>query len=77
MNLIHATPLGAAIAAVNMASSKSAKSAKSAQLRSRGRELLMQYKVDRSVRLRNKLVRLNAGLVRKIAHRVSHQCAEP
>ncbi|MGB3671156.1 MAG: RNA polymerase sigma factor SigF [Phormidesmis sp.] len=56
-----------------MASSKS----KSAQLRSRGMELLMQYKVDRSVKLRNQLVRLNAGLVRKIAHRVSHQCAEP
>ena len=58
-------------------SARSAKSAKSAQLRSRGLELLMQYKVDRSVRLRNKLVRLNAGRVRKIAHRVSHQCAEP
>ena len=40
-------------------------------------ELLMQYKVDRSIKLRNQLVRLNAGLVRKIAHRVSHQCAEP
>ncbi|MEM9092224.1 MAG: RNA polymerase sigma factor SigF [Cyanobacteria bacterium P01_F01_bin.53] len=52
-------------------------SSKSAQLRSRGMELLMQYKVDRSVKLRNQLVRLNAGLVRKIAHRVSHQCAEP
>ena len=58
-------------------SARSAKSDISAQLRSRGLELLMQYKVDRSVRLRNKLVRLNAGLVRKIAHRVSHQCAEP
>ncbi len=57
--------------ALNMASSKSA------QLRSRGMELLMEYKQDRSVRLRNQLVRLNAGLVRKIAHRVSHQCAEP
>ncbi|MEO1623321.1 MAG: sigma-70 family RNA polymerase sigma factor, partial [Cyanobacteria bacterium J06632_3] len=52
-------------------------SSKSAQLRSRGMELLMQYKVDRSVKLRNQLVKLNAGLVRKIAHRVSHQCAEP
>ncbi|HEY9888669.1 MAG TPA: RNA polymerase sigma factor SigF, partial [Candidatus Obscuribacterales bacterium] len=30
-----------------------------------------------SVELRNRLVRLNAGLVRKIAHRVSHQCSEP
>ncbi len=71
MNSIHATRFDAVITALNMASSKSA------QLRSRGMELLMQYKVDRSVKLRNQLVRLNAGLVRKIAHRVSHQCAEP
>jgi RNA polymerase sigma-B factor len=40
-------------------------------------ELLMAYQHNPSVALRNKLVRLNAGLVRKIAHRVSHQCAEP
>jgi RNA polymerase sigma-B factor len=46
-------------------------------LRSRGMELLMTYKQKPSVRLRNDLVRLNAGLVRKIAHRVSHQCSEP
>ena len=71
MNLIHAARFNAVLTASNMASSKSA------QLRSRGMELLMQYKVDRSVKLRNQLVRLNAGLVRKIAHRVSHQCAEP
>ena len=72
MNSIHANArFDAVITAINMASSKSA------QLRSRGMELLMQYKVDKSVRLRNQLVRLNAGLVRKIAHRVSHQCAEP
>ncbi len=49
----------------------------SASLRSRGMELLMCYKQNPSVRLRNDLVRLNAGLVRKIAHRVSHQCSEP
>lgn len=46
-------------------------------LRSRGMELLMRYKQKPSIRLRNELVRLNAGLVRKIAHRVSHQCSEP
>jgi len=46
-------------------------------LRSRSMELLMAYQHKPSVALRNKLVRLNAGLVRKIAHRVSHQCAEP
>ncbi len=37
----------------------------------------MAYKQQPSIKLRNDLVRLNAGLVRKIAHRVSHQCAEP
>lgn len=46
-------------------------------IRSRGMELLMEYKQAPSVKLRNQLVRLNAGLVRKIAHRVSHQCSEP
>ncbi|PSN20391.1 RNA polymerase subunit sigma [filamentous cyanobacterium CCP5] len=49
----------------------------SSALRSRGMELLMEYKQNPSIRLRNELVRLNAGLVRKIAHRVSHQCSEP
>ncbi|TVQ22530.1 MAG: RNA polymerase sigma factor SigF [Leptolyngbya sp. DLM2.Bin15] len=46
-------------------------------LRSRSMELLMAYQHNPSVEIRNKLVRLNAGLVRKIAHRVSHQCSEP
>lgn len=46
-------------------------------IRSRGMELLMAYKQEPSIELRNRLVRLNAGLVRKIAHRVSHQCSEP
>jgi RNA polymerase sigma-B factor len=46
-------------------------------IRSHSMELLMAYQQNPSVTLRNKLVRLNAGLVRKIAHRVSHQCAEP
>lgn len=46
-------------------------------VRSRGMELLVSYHHNRSVEVRNQLVRLNAGLVRKIAHRVSHQCAEP
>jgi RNA polymerase sigma-B factor len=40
-------------------------------------ELLMAYQQNKSVSIRNQLVKLNAGLVRKIAHRVSHQCAEP
>ncbi|MGD1906172.1 MAG: RNA polymerase sigma factor SigF [Leptolyngbyaceae cyanobacterium] len=46
-------------------------------IRSRGMELLMAYKQEPSISLRNRLVRLNAGLVRKIAHRISHQCSEP
>jgi RNA polymerase sigma-B factor len=50
---------------------------KSSAIRSRGMELLMEYKQSPSVAIRNQLVRLNAGLVRKIAHRVSHQCSEP
>ncbi|OLP19101.1 RNA polymerase subunit sigma [Leptolyngbya sp. 'hensonii'] len=46
-------------------------------LQTRGMELLIAYHHNPSVSRRNQLVRLNAGLVRKIAHRVSHQCAEP
>lgn len=46
-------------------------------VRSRGMDLLVAYQKSPSVRLRNQLVQLNAGLVRKIAHRISHQCAEP
>jgi RNA polymerase sigma-B factor len=49
----------------------------SSLLRSRGMELLISYKQNPSVHTRNQLVRLNAGLVRKIAHRISHQCSEP
>ncbi|MGB7417030.1 MAG: RNA polymerase sigma factor SigF [Thermosynechococcaceae cyanobacterium] len=40
-------------------------------------ELLVAYRQQPSVRLRNRLVRLNMGLVRKVAHRLAHQCAEP
>lgn len=40
-------------------------------------ELLVAYYQQPSVRVRNQLVQLNAGLVRKIAHQVAHQCAEP
>lgn len=46
-------------------------------VRSRGMDLLVAYHRNPSVKLRNQLVQLNAGLVRKIAHRISHQCAEP
>ena len=40
-------------------------------------ELLTAYYRNPSVKVRNQLVQLNSGLVRKIAHRVSQQCAEP
>ncbi|MGB7443190.1 MAG: sigma-70 family RNA polymerase sigma factor [Coleofasciculaceae cyanobacterium] len=40
-------------------------------------ELLFAYYRNPSIQVRNQLVELNAGLVRKIAHQVSRQCAEP
>lgn len=40
-------------------------------------ELLIAYYRKPSISLRNQLVQMNVGLVRKIAHRVSRQCAEP
>jgi RNA polymerase sigma-B factor len=46
-------------------------------IRSNSLELLVAYRQDPSVSLRNKIVRLNTGLVRKIAYQVSHQCSEP
>lgn len=46
-------------------------------VRSRTMELLVAYQQNPTVSLRNQLVRLNAGLVRKIAHRISYQCSEP
>ncbi|MBD2463860.1 RNA polymerase sigma factor SigF [Oscillatoria sp. FACHB-1407] len=44
--------------------------------RSHGIELLIAYHQNPSVEVRNKLVRLNAGLVRKIAYRMSCQSTE-
>ncbi|MGB3616111.1 MAG: RNA polymerase sigma factor SigF [Elainellaceae cyanobacterium] len=46
-------------------------------VRTKSMELLLAYYQNPSTALRNQLVRLNVGLVRKIAHRISHQCAEP
>jgi RNA polymerase sigma-B factor len=37
----------------------------------------MAYHQNPTVKLRNQLVQMNIGLVRKIAHRISYQCAEP
>ncbi|PIG95424.1 RNA polymerase sigma factor SigF [Gloeocapsopsis sp. IPPAS B-1203] len=44
---------------------------------SEAREVLISYHQHPSVRLRNKLVKLHSGLVRKMAHQFSHQCTEP
>ena len=45
--------------------------------RIRSVELLLIYFRKPSLKLRNQIVELNAGLVRKVAHQVSQQCAEP
>ena len=40
-------------------------------------ELLVTYYRDPSLKVRNRLVQLNAGLVRQVAHRLCLQCSEP
>ncbi len=45
-------------------------------LKSESLELLRQYQLAPNLRLRNKLVELNFGLVRKEAHHWLHQCDE-
>lgn len=40
-------------------------------------ELLLEYHKSKSVYTRNYIVRLNTGLVRKIAYKFSYQCNEP
>lgn len=37
----------------------------------------MEYRRSPSIERRNRLVQMNVGLVRKVAHRVSRQCSEP
>lgn len=44
--------------------------------RSHGMELLISYHQNPTIEGRNRLVKLNAGLVRKIAHRMSYQSTE-
>lgn len=51
--------------------------ANQSSLRSDGIELLHLYHQNPSIKLRNKLVQLHTGLVRKMAHKFSHQCNEP
>lgn len=49
----------------------------SQSIRMRGMELLITYSRKPSLELRNQLVDLNTGLVRKVAHQISRQCTEP
>jgi RNA polymerase sigma-B factor len=46
-------------------------------MRSDSMELLLSYHQNRSIKIRNQLVQLHTGLVRKMAHKFSHQCNEP
>ncbi len=46
-------------------------------VRSDSMELLYLYHQNPSIKLRNQLVQLHTGLVRKMAHKFSHQCNEP
>jgi RNA polymerase sigma-B factor len=43
----------------------------------RSMELLLTYSKNPSLKLRNQLVHINTGLVRKVAHQVSKTCNEP
>jgi RNA polymerase sigma-B factor len=47
-----------------------------APITSQALELLVTYQQKPSIALRNKLVRLNTGLVRKVAYRLAQQCNE-
>ncbi|MGA1622935.1 MAG: sigma-70 family RNA polymerase sigma factor, partial [Synechocystis sp.] len=40
-------------------------------------ELLSRYAQQPSITLRNELVKMNTGLVRRVAHQLSRQCVEP
>lgn len=46
-------------------------------IRSDGMELLISYYQNPCITLRNQLVKLHTGLVRKMAHHFSPQCTEP
>lgn len=49
----------------------------STSLNLKSRELFLDYYRHPSVKTRNQLVKLNLGLVKKIAYNISRQCAEP
>ncbi|HEY9845507.1 MAG TPA: sigma-70 family RNA polymerase sigma factor [Candidatus Caenarcaniphilales bacterium] len=62
---------------LQMMATHSGRTAPETPLYSRIMELLVSYHASPSIQVRNQLVQLNRGLVRKIAHRVAHQCGEP
>jgi RNA polymerase sigma-B factor len=51
--------------------------ASESSVQSDGMELLHLYHHSPSIKLRNQLVQLHKGLVRKMAYKFSHQCNEP
>lgn len=51
--------------------------ASESSVQSDGMEMLHLYHQSPSIKLRNQLVQLHTGLVRKMAHKFSHQCNEP
>lgn len=51
--------------------------ASQSSIRFDGMDLLQLYHQNPSIALRNQLVKLHTGLVRKMAHKFSHQCNEP
>lgn len=56
---------------------KSSPASSSKQLRDKTFEMLVEYKRNPSIKLRNRLVEMNIGLVRQIAHRISYQSLVP
>jgi RNA polymerase sigma-B factor len=61
---------------VNSAATETAPENAASQRTAESMTLLISYHQQPNVRVRNKLVLLNAGLVRQVAHRISRQCVE-
>ena len=57
-------------------SSRRSTASKSLDLKAKTLELLQKYEQTRSAAIRNRLVEMNLGLVRKEAHHWKHQCQE-
>jgi RNA polymerase sigma-B factor len=61
---------------VNSAATETAPENAASKRTAESMTLLISYHQQPNVRIRNKLVLLNAGLVRQVAHRISRQCVE-